>query len=75
MTFHLRMEILLLSLVLLKTCSTFNLRHLRTFTQILATVFKKLLCSILHFQMYILLVRNIKCYHENVFTVCLFKQR
>ena len=41
-TFHLRMKILLLSLLLLKTCSTFNLRHLslRTLSQVLATVIK-----------------------------------
>ena len=39
MTFHLRMKILLLSLLLLKTCSTFNL-SLRTFSQVLATVIK-----------------------------------
>ena len=53
MTFHLRVKILLLSLLLLKTCSAFNLRHLRTFSQVLATVSKIFLCSILHFQMYI----------------------
>ena len=52
--FHLRMNILLLSLLLLKTCSTFNLRHLRTFSKVLATVIKIFQCSILHFQMYII---------------------
>ena len=50
---HLRMKILLLSLLLLKTCSTFTLRHRRTFSQVLATVIEIYLCSILHFQMYI----------------------
>ena len=78
MTFHLRMKILLLSLMLLKTCSTFNLRHLslRTFSQVLATVIKMFQCSILHFKCILILVMgNIKCYHETVFTVCLFKQR
>ena len=40
MAFHLKMKILLLSLLLLKTCSTFILRHLRTFSQVLATVIK-----------------------------------
>ena len=53
MTFHLRMKILLLSLWLLKTCSTFYLRHLKTYSQVLATVIKILQFSILHFQMYI----------------------
>ena len=53
MTFHLRMKIMLLSLLLLKTCSTCNLRHLRTFSQILATFIKILKFSVLHFQMYI----------------------
>ena len=72
MTFHLRMKILLLSLLLLKTCSTFNLRHLRSFSQVLATVIKILLFSILHFQM---CINSQKCYHKTVFTVCLFKQR
>ena len=50
MAFHLRMKILLLSLLLLKTCLTINLRHL---SQVLAIVIKIFLCSILHFQMYI----------------------
>ena len=40
MTFHFRMKSLLLSLLLFKTYSTFNLRHLRTFSQVLATVLK-----------------------------------
>ena len=54
MTFHLRVKILLLSLLLLKTCSAFYLRHLRTFSQVLATFIEiLLLLSILHFQMYI----------------------
>ena len=30
-----------------------NLRHLRTFSQVLSTVIKILQCSIMHFQMYI----------------------
>ena len=53
MTFQLRMNILLLSLLLLKTCSTLNLRHLMTFSQVLATVIQIFSCSILHFQMHI----------------------
>ena len=48
MTFLLRMKTLLISLLLLKTCSTFNLR---TFSQVLASVIKIFQCSILHFQM------------------------
>ena len=40
MTFPLRMKILLISLLLLKTYSTFNLRHLRPFSQDLATAIK-----------------------------------
>ena len=47
------MKILLLSL-LLKTCSIFYLlRHLRTFSQVLATLIKIWLFSILYFQIYI----------------------
>ena len=53
MTLHLRMKMLLLSLLLVKTCSTFNLRHLRTSPLVLATVIKIYQCSILHFQMFI----------------------
>ena len=50
MTFHLRKKVLLLTLLLY---STFNIRHLRTLPQVLATVIKLVWCSILHFQMYI----------------------
>ena len=53
MIFNLRMKILLLSLLLFKTCSALNLRHLRTFSKVLATVIKIFSCSILRFQMYI----------------------
>ena len=35
------MKSLLLSFLLLKTCSTFNLKHLRTFSQVLATDIQK----------------------------------
>ena len=36
--FLFKMKILLLTLMLLKTCSTFNLRHLRSFSEVLANV-------------------------------------
>ena len=72
-------------LLLLKTCSTFYLRHLRTFSQVLATFIKhfNLVFCILKC-MLILLMGNIKFYHKivseydqdkTVFTVCLLKQR
>ena len=48
------MKILLLSLLLLKTCSAFNLRHLRFFLKSLKAVIKIFKCIFfLHFQMYI----------------------
>ena len=61
MTFKLRTTILLLSLLLLKTCSTFNLRHLRSFYQVLATVIEILNVAFFHFLkcILILLLRNI----------------
>ena len=48
MTFHLRMKILLLSVLLLKTTKTS-----KAFSQVLATFIKTLQLSILHFEMYI----------------------
>ena len=48
MTFHLRMKILLLSVLLLKTTKTS-----KAFSQVLATFIKILQLSILHFEMYI----------------------
>ena len=73
MTFHLRMKILLLSLLLL-----FNIGHLRAFSQVLATVLLLKYSNVVFFIfkcILILLMGNIKCYHKTVFTVCLFKQR
>ena len=58
----------------LKTYSTF--RHLRTFSQVLATdikIFNVVFC--IFKCILILLMGNIKFYHKTVFTVCLFKQR
>ena len=61
--YDLRMKIMLLSLLLLKTCSTINLRHLRTFSQV----------SILHFQIYINSLNGdhklfLQCVYSNKYT-------
>ena len=54
----------------------FNLRHLRTFSQVLATFIKHFNVVFCIFKCILfLLMENIKCYHKTVFTVCLFKQR
>ena len=65
MTFHLRMKILLLSLLLL-----FNIRHLSAFSQVLATVLLLKYSNVVFFIfkcILILLMGNIKCYHKTVF--------
>ena len=65
MTFHLRMKMLLLSLLLL-----FNIRHLRAFSQVLATVLLLKYSNVVFFIfkcILILLMGNIKCYHKTVF--------
>ena len=68
--FYLRMKILLLTLLLFKANSAFNLRHLRTFSQVLKTVIKIFNVFLCIFKcLLILLMRNIKCYHKTVFIV------
>ena len=63
------MTILLLSLTFVVK-DMFNLRYLRTFSQVLATFIKIFLCSFCIFKcILILLIGNIKCYHKTVFTV------
>ena len=55
--FSTKNETFLLSFLLFKSCSTFNLR---TFSQVLSTVIKIFECSILHFKMYLNSL-NVEC--------------